>query len=386
MRSMIAVTAVGIIGGMLAGCLSPNHGVQVLQTTGDIPQGFINVTQALYGAKGDGKNNDTDAIQRAVRDLKPGGVLYFPSGTYLTDPITITTPSVTLMGCSSWRQGTAPESVLCPWSDNISNRILVVSEPLGRGLRLSHLTFDGLGKINMVVEAKGVQGQEPEDARLRPLLLVEDCKIIGAADTGLYLNGTHGADVRGSLIKANGSCGIYGQYACDVTIQDSQIIETGCGVYLRSWDRITLAGSRFAKNRQFGFLAYLGSGSSLQCKGCYLDHNQESGLAFRGTGTVESASYRHVLITGNVFEANGGDHVELTYVRGATITGNAFIADSPTPGESRPAPPTAFLLGHSPECTIMGNDLYLGFTGAVMSGPNTNEIPIGIGLNVASPR
>uniref|UniRef100_UPI003A8988CE glycosyl hydrolase family 28-related protein n=1 Tax=Kitasatospora sp. SC0581 TaxID=3394360 RepID=UPI003A8988CE len=38
-----------------------------------------------FGAKGDGKTNDTKAIQKAINaiDKDKGGVIYFPTGNYL---------------------------------------------------------------------------------------------------------------------------------------------------------------------------------------------------------------------------------------------------------------------------------------------------------------
>ena len=44
----------------------------------------IDVTQPPYGAKGDGKSDDTAAIQKALNDaMGLHKILYFPNGTYL---------------------------------------------------------------------------------------------------------------------------------------------------------------------------------------------------------------------------------------------------------------------------------------------------------------
>lgn len=41
------------------------------------------VTPQMYGAAGNGSKNDIYAIENAIAALEPGGVLYFPKGTYL---------------------------------------------------------------------------------------------------------------------------------------------------------------------------------------------------------------------------------------------------------------------------------------------------------------
>lgn len=58
------------------------------------------VTPQMFGAVGDGVNNDTDAIQQAINSLNEGDVLYFPKGSYLMigRPVTIRKPNITFMG------------------------------------------------------------------------------------------------------------------------------------------------------------------------------------------------------------------------------------------------------------------------------------------------
>ena len=53
---------------------------------------YVSVRQ--FGARGDGKSDDTEAIRAAIAALPPrGGVLFFPPGHYLTD--TIVAPAYT---------------------------------------------------------------------------------------------------------------------------------------------------------------------------------------------------------------------------------------------------------------------------------------------------
>ncbi|MEA4831079.1 MAG: right-handed parallel beta-helix repeat-containing protein [Oscillospiraceae bacterium] len=52
-----------------------------------------------FGAKGDGVNDDTEAIKLAVAALKDGGILYLQQGTYImTSPIEISTDNIIIKG------------------------------------------------------------------------------------------------------------------------------------------------------------------------------------------------------------------------------------------------------------------------------------------------
>ena len=44
--------------------------------------GWVSVTSAFCGAKGDGKVDDTAAIQKCLANMTSGSVLHFPPGTY----------------------------------------------------------------------------------------------------------------------------------------------------------------------------------------------------------------------------------------------------------------------------------------------------------------
>lgn len=58
------------------------------------------LTPQMFGAKGDGVHNDFQAIQKAVAALPEGGVLLFPTGTYLMtgNRVWITKDNVTFLG------------------------------------------------------------------------------------------------------------------------------------------------------------------------------------------------------------------------------------------------------------------------------------------------
>ena len=60
---------------------------------------FANVKDAPYKAKGDGTNDDSEAIQKAINDCPEGQVVYIPKGNYrLRSPLTIEFKGIVLRG------------------------------------------------------------------------------------------------------------------------------------------------------------------------------------------------------------------------------------------------------------------------------------------------
>lgn len=75
-----------------------NHIESILGTEFEHIKFFV--TPQMFGAKGDGLTNDTNAIEKAINSLQEGDVLYFPKGTYLMTgkPVEIKQKHVTFMG------------------------------------------------------------------------------------------------------------------------------------------------------------------------------------------------------------------------------------------------------------------------------------------------
>lgn len=65
-----------------AGGTSTSGGITTI-----ISSQFVSVKDPAFGAIGDGITDDTAAIQAAINSLTIGGTLYFPTGTYITDPL-----------------------------------------------------------------------------------------------------------------------------------------------------------------------------------------------------------------------------------------------------------------------------------------------------------
>lgn len=87
-----------------------------------------------YGAKGDGKTDDTLAIQCAI-DNCTGGCLNFPTGTYIiSDTLNITANGLTLRGTRAYLNGTR---IVCA---KVNMTALLIS---GYGVRVTNIFIDG---------------------------------------------------------------------------------------------------------------------------------------------------------------------------------------------------------------------------------------------------
>ena len=82
--------------------------INAATVSGIDPQDFLanmypvyNVMDPAYGATGDGTTNDTAAVQSAINACEAvgGGIVFFPPGAYLCDPLTVNKP-IRLIGVS----------------------------------------------------------------------------------------------------------------------------------------------------------------------------------------------------------------------------------------------------------------------------------------------
>ena len=95
---------------------------------------FFDVTQAPFGAKADGNNNDTRAIQAAIDACDPhlGGTVYFPRGRYLVDTVVLTRPNLALRG----------EGALLIKRPEVQDHIFKDTAGVASGLSCEGLQFD----------------------------------------------------------------------------------------------------------------------------------------------------------------------------------------------------------------------------------------------------
>ncbi len=292
------------------------------------------------GAKGDGRADDTDAIQQAVN---AGGSVQFPSGAYrITRPITIElektgfvaltadgTARVIMAGAGPAFQfigthaGSADPQQFKPnvWERQRTPRV--------EGLEIvgAHAEADGLaatGTMQLTLHAVVVR-EARHAVRLHGRnrnIIISDCHFYHNRGIGVFYDhvSLHQSNIVGSHISYNAGGGIV------VRGGDVRNIHIGtCDL-----ESNMAAGSPATANVLLDCTG--GSVGEVAITGCTLQHNpngpDSANIRIIGHGIQTAANRQptnegHVTITGNVL-SDVQVNVHLKGVRGVTLTGNTF--------------------------------------------------------------
>ena len=119
---------------LLSGAMALFSGPPVMAMSEATLQSAWDVRQ--FGAKGDGKTDDTVALQRA---LDRAGVVFIPPGEYMTRELHLR-PATAIVGAPGWSYGGPGGSVL-RLADPVSTCLLNVTS--ARGATIDGLALDG---------------------------------------------------------------------------------------------------------------------------------------------------------------------------------------------------------------------------------------------------
>jgi hypothetical protein len=247
------------------------------------------VTQ--YGAVGDGKTDNYQAIQRALA-AAPNGTLYFPTGTYLTSgPIVLYSQSANGAGASSVIVGT--------FMDNAFTSGVFVPQGSCTISNLSiNLAGAGLG-ANQGVLVKNTQGP----------VTINQVQMVGNFDHNVMVFGAGNVTVSNCTL-ANTS---QNQFGPDV-------------ILLCNSSTVLIANNTFTPATQF--------------TGAFLDSFPLGPMSSKTATT-------NVTISGNSFQGGTfyGNFITATYLSGLNITGNTFSSPQyQGPQNSYQGSPAAIIL------------------------------------------
>lgn len=155
-----------------------------------------------FGATGDGKTDDTKAIQRALDAAgEVRGTVFVPGGVYLCADLKMR-PNTALMGVPTWDYHKAGGTVL-KLSSGDAKCLLNIGEAQGA-------TIDGLGFEGAQL-GKGVHGiflDKPDYGKHEDAFRIERCQVLRFTGDGVCLAHAWCFSVRQSMLGYNGGDGL----------------------------------------------------------------------------------------------------------------------------------------------------------------------------------
>jgi parallel beta-helix repeat protein len=282
-----------------------------------------------FGAKGNGKSDDTKAIQKALNAAgKTEGTVYVPAGVYLCGELQVPA-GVGMHGHPtwSWRQS---HGAILRLKDSSAACLLNLNGAFGA--TIYGLCLQGLGpKTEKPIH--GIMVDKPDYGTQEDTPRIDACRVENFSGDGIRLERIWCFMVRHSQSYHNAGCGLRVR-GWDGFVLDNWLSgngQAGYGAYDQSASN-TLTGNRIEWNRQGGIV--IRNGSTYNITGNYIDRAGRCGIAL----LPDKEKYCHTLtLTGNVIYRSGkpdwgkGDefdsaHVRFEGVRGMVFSGNAMTA------------------------------------------------------------
>ncbi len=245
-----------------------------------------------FGAIGDGKTDDTSAIQRALDAAAPvRGTIVVPDGVFACAQLKLP-PHTGLVGNATWGYREGGGSVL-KLNKNTATCLVDITGAVGA--TLNGLSLDG-GKLGENVH--GVLMNENPNKKEEDTPRIERCHISRFTGDGIRLAPVWCFSVR----------------SCEV------IFNGGNALYVRGWDGFIL-DNWFSGNGGVGYLAD-GPNASITMTGNRIEWNKGGGIRVLGGS--------HYNITGNYIDRSGGPAIALLTRDGQapcfcfTVTGNVI--------------------------------------------------------------
>ena len=244
-----------------------------------------------FGATGDGKTDDTAAIQAALDAAgEVRGTVRLHDGEFLCSTLRLP-PHVGLVGNATWGYREGGGTVL-RLADASATCLIDITGAVGATLNGLSLAGGRQGEGVHGVYMGPNPGKKEEDTPR-----IERCHISGFSGDGIHLDPVWCFSVRG----------------CEV------IFNMGSALYVGGWDGFIL-DNWFSGNGGSGYLADKGN-ASITMTGNRIEWNHSGGVVVKGGG--------HYNITGNYIDRSGGPGITLLARDGSpsfclTVTGNVI--------------------------------------------------------------
>lgn len=307
-------------------------------------KGMLNVVD--FGAKGDGKSDDTMAIQKAMNKAAlSNGAVFIPEGNYLCSELQVP-KGIGIYGLPAWSYGKGMGTILIYKS--------------GGGKCLINLTGAfGAYLFGLCLNGNHVEGgihgilvDKPDYGKQEDTMRIDTCRVESFTGDGIKLERIWCFCVRHSHCYGNKGCGLRVR-GWDGFILDNWFSGNGKAGY-GSYDENasnTLTGNRIEWNREGGIIIH--GGSHYNITGNYIDRSGRCGIAL--LPGENNKSCETLAITGNIIYRSGkpdwgkeddydSSHVRFEAVKGLVFTGNAMNSGRDDGGQGGYSPDYGMVL------------------------------------------
>jgi len=277
-----------------------------------------------FGAKGDGRSNDTAALQRALNAAgETKGSVFLPPGVYVTGELHVRAKT-SFVGLPSWDYHGAGGSTL-RLANGDESCLVNLTEAFGATIQGLSLEGRELG-----VGIHGMATRRQQWADNEDCFRIEGCQVTHFTGDGLHIECGWCFSVRHSMIAYNGGDGL-SLRGWDAFILDNWFSgNRGAGYAARQENAsVTFTANRVEWNGQENMV--VAGGDGYQITGNFFDRAGTCGIALRkrqNPCTQFTISGNFVKRSGKLASASGVDSVQILLegAEGVACVGNALQA------------------------------------------------------------
>ncbi len=318
--------------------------------------GLLDVRQ--FGAKGDGKNVDTKAIQSAIdAAAESQGAVFFPPGVYLSAELRVR-PNVALIGVPGWDYR-GPGGSAIRLVDEKAACLLNITHASGATVEGFALDGKGLGK--------GVHGiflNKPDYGVHEDAFRIERCQVARFSGDGVSLNRAWCFSIRHSMLAFNKGDGLRLRGWDGFLIDNWFSGNEGAGFAARQENAsVTMTANRIEWNRE-GILIVGGEGYNIT--GNFLDRAGTCGILLLASREEPCSQ---MTMTGNTLRRSGKNADRASYdssqirmegAEGITCVGNTLRTGRDDDGGGAWSPSYGIVYKNLKNCVIAQNVLHEG--------------------------